>query len=182
MKRVVTAIGADGKSHIERADEPTRILRLDRLPGLEFAEIWATDAPFTPSTPCDDITTTMQSLVPTAHGTRFRIVTLPPDHTVLSALSQPETALELLGDLRKQAPGIGDAGDPHDPAMHVTPTLDYGIVLSGEVTLEMDSGESVLMRCGDCIVQQGTKHAWRNRTEKPVVIAFVMVGAASAPV
>jgi mannose-6-phosphate isomerase-like protein (cupin superfamily) len=179
MKRIVTAIGPDGSSHILRNDAPARVMRLSGLPGLEFAEIWATDSPFDPAAPGVDITPTISSLVPGCDGTRFRIVTLPPDSDVAAALSQPDAAWNVLAEFRAQAPGIADAGELHDPAMHATPTLDYGVVLSGEVILEMDSGETVLMHAGDCVVQRAAKHAWRNRSEKPVVIAFIMIGPSS---
>jgi mannose-6-phosphate isomerase-like protein (cupin superfamily) len=159
--------------------EPARALRLKKLPDLEFTEIWATDGPVDLSTPGDDITPSLSSLVPPAGGTRFRIVTLPPDRELARVLSNPQDAWDMLAEFREGAPGIADSGELHDPAMHVTPTLDYGVVLSGEVLLELDSGESTLMKAGDCVVQQGAKHAWRNRSESPCVIAFVMVGPRS---
>lgn len=180
MKRIVTAVGPDGKSHIVRDGEPSRVMRLAGLPGLEFAEVWATEETPHLSVPLVDVVDRVDSLVPGEKGTRFRIVTLPPDRVVAQALSRPEDAWEILSEFRRKAPGIADAGELQDPAMHVTPTLDYGVVVSGEVTLEMDSGESVEMRAGDCVVQQGAKHAWRNRSEQPCVIAFVMIGAKGA--
>jgi uncharacterized cupin superfamily protein len=60
--------------------------------------------------------------------------------------------------------------------MHRTRTLDYAIVLSGEIHAVLDEGE-VLLRAGDVLVQQGTNHAWSNRTNKPAVIAFVLIDA-----
>jgi mannose-6-phosphate isomerase-like protein (cupin superfamily) len=177
MNRIVTAIGPDGRSHIVMHESPTRVMRLEKLPGLEFAEVWATDGPTDLSSPHGDSTPSIPSLVPELGGTRFRIVTLPPDRELLTALTNPTDAMEILTEFRAQAPGIADAGELHDPAMHATPTLDYGVVLSGEVLLELDSGESALMRAGDCVVQLGAKHAWRNRSDHPVVLAFVMIGA-----
>ena len=178
MKRIVTAIGPDGRSHIVSEGQPARVMRLSKLPGLEFAEMWATEeTPDLAATP-DDITPTMASLVPTAGGSRFRIVTLPPDREVAKVLTNPDDAFALIAEFRQKAPGIADAGELHDPAMHATPTVDYGIILSGEVVLELDSGETTLMRAGDCVIQLGAKHAWRNRSDSPCVIAFVMVGAA----
>jgi mannose-6-phosphate isomerase-like protein (cupin superfamily) len=155
---------------------PPRVMRLEKLPNLEFAEMWATEGTPDLASPALDETPTMDSLVPGPEGTRFRIVTLPPDRQLATALSNPEAAWELMTEFRQKAPGIADAGELHDPAMHVTPTLDYGVVLSGEVVLELDSGESALMQAGDCVVQHGAKHAWRNRSDRPCVIAFVMIG------
>jgi len=61
--------------------------------------------------------------------------------------------------------------------MHRTRTLDYAIVLSGEIWAVLDEGE-VLLRAGDCLVQRGTNHAWSNRSDVPCTIAFVLVAAA----
>jgi len=66
------------------------------------------------------------------------------------------------------------------PGMHKTNTVDYAIVLSGEIWAVLDEGE-VLLRAGDCLVQRGTNHAWSNRAEKPCVIAFVLVAAKPLP-
>ena len=63
------------------------------------------------------------------------------------------------------------------PGMHKTKTLDYAIVLAGEIYAVLDEGE-VLLRAGDVLVQQGTNHAWSNRTDKPATIAFVLLDAA----
>ena len=60
---------------------------------------------------------------------------------------------------------------------HRTLSLDYGIVTRGEVYLELDDGEEVLMRQGDVVMQRGTIHAWVNRSEEPATIVFVLIGA-----
>jgi mannose-6-phosphate isomerase-like protein (cupin superfamily) len=60
--------------------------------------------------------------------------------------------------------------------MHMTDTVDYGIVLSGEIWLELDDGAKVHLKPGDCVVQNGTHHAWRNRGSVPCLMAFVMIG------
>ena len=76
--------------------------------------------------------------------------------------------------------GLGNAaasthgkGGRH-PMMHRTETIDYAIVLSGEITMLLDDSE-VLLKAGDVLVQVGTNHAWSNRSHKPCVIAFVLV-------
>ncbi|GGB94705.1 hypothetical protein GCM10011494_11480 [Novosphingobium endophyticum] len=62
--------------------------------------------------------------------------------------------------------------------MHRTNSIDYGIVLSGEIELELDSGEVRTVREGGVIVQRGTNHLWRNATDKPCRIAFILIEAA----
>jgi quercetin dioxygenase-like cupin family protein len=81
-------------------------------------------------------------------------------------------------------PGIGDTSlkimrmpPGAESGMHTSDTIDYGIVLSGEVCLELDDGEEVHLKQGDCVVQNGTRHNWRNRGSEVCVIAFVLTGA-----
>src|SRR5690242_4165780 len=100
MKRVVTTIGDDGKSHIISDGQAPRIMRLAGLPGLEFAEMWATESATDLTDTPQDLTPAMSSLVPGETGTRFRIVTLPPDRAVAAALSDPARAMALIGELR----------------------------------------------------------------------------------
>jgi quercetin dioxygenase-like cupin family protein len=63
------------------------------------------------------------------------------------------------------------------PGMHTTDTVDFEVVLSGEVVLELDDGAEVTLRAGDTVVQNGTRHAWRNRGDVPAVIAVGIIGA-----
>ena len=65
-----------------------------------------------------------------------------------------------------------------DSGMHTTESVDYGVVISGEITLELDDGATVSLKQGDCVVQNDTRHAWRNGSTTPCVMAFVWVGAA----
>jgi len=64
--------------------------------------------------------------------------------------------------------------------MHTTHTVDYAILLDGELWLELDDGETVHLSAGDIVVQQATRHGWRNKGEHPATIAFVMLGAKPA--
>jgi quercetin dioxygenase-like cupin family protein len=61
--------------------------------------------------------------------------------------------------------------------MHRTPSLDYAVVLSGSIVLELDDGVEVALRAGDVLVQRGTIHNWINRGSEPCTIAFVLIGA-----
>jgi quercetin dioxygenase-like cupin family protein len=65
------------------------------------------------------------------------------------------------------------------PVMHETRTLDYVIVLDGEVVMLLDDGAEVHMKAGDLMIQRGTLHGWANRSDKPCRIAFVLVSAAA---
>jgi hypothetical protein len=67
--------------------------------------------------------------------------------------------------------------EPENPGMHTTPTIDYGFVLNVEIWLELDDGKTVHLKEHDVVVQNGARHAWRNKSDKPVTMAFVLIGA-----
>ncbi len=76
----------------------------------------------------------------------------------------------------QKAPGFGETFDLSRPGMHQTHTIDYGIIISGQVYLELDGEEKVLLKTGDSWVQNGTIHAWRNPFDEPCISAVVMIG------
>ena len=67
--------------------------------------------------------------------------------------------------------------EPENPGMHTTDTVDIDVVISGEVDLELDDGSEVHLKAGDCVIQNGTRHAWRNRSDKPAVLFVTLLGA-----
>ena len=69
------------------------------------------------------------------------------------------------------------AGRP--PRMHRTDSIDYGVIISGEIDLELDSGESAHLKAGDTFVQRGTIHNWNNHYAEPCVVAFILIDARS---
>ena len=73
--------------------------------------------------------------------------------------------------------GLADHFEKEDPAMHKTNTVDYAIVYDGEIWMELDNGETLHLRRGDVVVQNGTRHAWRNKGTKPVTMLFFLNGA-----
>ncbi len=176
MKRIVTGHSSEGKSVFLSEGEPPRKVSLSGLPALEFVEIWATDGVPALSVPMGDPTLSMTSFVPDSLGTRFRLVRFPPETEIVHALTAGNP-VEIMREFAEKFPGIGDKLEPQDPAMHTTDTVDYGIVLSGEIWLELDDAAAVHLEPGDCVVQNGTRHGWRNRSTRPCVMAFVLLGA-----
>jgi quercetin dioxygenase-like cupin family protein len=63
---------------------------------------------------------------------------------------------------------------------HTTDTVDYGVVIEGEIVLDLGDGGREVLPAGTCIVQRGTSHAWRNQTTDPALVAFVVIGARRA--
>jgi len=70
--------------------------------------------------------------------------------------------------------------DSDDPHLHTTDTIDYVYIASGSADLELDDGRSELVQSGDCVVQRGTRHAWRVRGPEPLVLVAILIGAARA--
>jgi hypothetical protein len=174
VRRVVTGHDEAGRAVIV-SDGPANAFEIAAVPGTVFHEVWSTD-----STPASidngpDPTGAAPLLPPPPSGTRIRVVDIPPD-SLQNALS-PEEAAVAFAEIG--APEAHGGGGPH-ALMHRTETVDYGIVLSGEVWLMVDDGET-LLRPGDIVVQRGTNHAWSNRTDQQVRMAFVLVDGRLAP-
>jgi quercetin dioxygenase-like cupin family protein len=79
--------------------------------------------------------------------------------------------------LEEKFPGRTQYMEPDNPGMHTTQTVDIGIVLAGDLWLELDDGDEVHLRAGDMVVQNGTRHAWHNKSDQPCTAAFVLIGA-----
>ena len=82
-----------------------------------------------------------------------------------------------MAEVNQKLPGMMDVLEMDNPGMHRTDTVDYLVVLSGEASLELDDGQTVRLSAGDCVVQNGTRHAWRSTSSAPCVMAFALVGA-----
>ena len=67
--------------------------------------------------------------------------------------------------------------DPDDPGMHTTDTIDYVVILGGSAELELDDGRKEVVQTGDCVVQRGTRHAWRVTSDEPLILAATLIGA-----
>jgi quercetin dioxygenase-like cupin family protein len=80
-------------------------------------------------------------------------------------------------ELHQKLPGLAEVLEPDDSGMHTTDTVDFDVVISGEIYLEQDDGSEVLLKAGDCVVQNGTRHAWRNRSAANCVVAVTLLGA-----
>ena len=172
LLRVVTGRNRAGKAVVVQQGVSPRVVTLETLPGLALVEVWATDRSPTLGAAANDITSSMTSFVPGPNGTRFRIVQFP------GASSRPFDQEAFRREYRAKAPGLAETLELEDSGFHTTDSIDYGVVISGEITLELDDGATVRLKQGDCVVQNGTRHAWRNRSATPCVMAFVLIGAA----
>lgn len=171
FKRVVTANDEDGKSYF-LFNGPTETVVVQPGRQLTFYELWETDGPQASNEGTEDAALRPVSHHPPVGGTRFRIVELLPD-----AVQDVEAVSDDFSLIA--APDIQVEG-AEDPTMHRNETVDYNIILSGEVVAVTDRDETVL-RAGDVLVQRGTAHTWHNRSSAPCVFASVMVSAEPHP-
>jgi mannose-6-phosphate isomerase-like protein (cupin superfamily) len=142
---------------------------LEKAGGLQLTELWETRSSPADNSGANEAAEHERRIEPVGGGSVFRIIEYPPDSVRLKTLV-PDSFFPEMG---AQA---ADKAQRRHAGMHRTNTVDYAIVLSGEIYAVLDEGE-VLLRAGDCLVQRGTRHAWSNRTEKPCVIAFVLIAA-----
>ncbi|MEZ5550026.1 MAG: cupin domain-containing protein [Pseudomonadales bacterium] len=106
---------------------------------------------------------------PPPGGTVLRVIDLPPEDP------NPEVRRRQMEESIKQLfPDAQHKGGERHPGMHVTDTVDYAILLEGEIVAIMESGETT-MRAGDILIQRGTNHAWANRSDRIARMAFVLV-------
>jgi hypothetical protein len=174
MRCVVTGQNAEGKS-VFVSDGDVEPLRLTLMPGAEFHRLWGDDAP--PRLPADGTPPGQPGYFPPPGGYRFGFFTLGPESVTLpSDLDFGEAVREL----ETKLPGMMEVAEPENPGMHTTDTIDLDLVFSGEVWLELDDGEELNLHPGDCVVQNGTRHAWHNRSTEPCVIFVTLLGATRA--
>jgi len=165
IRRVVTKLDASGKA-VVMIDERAR-LTAPRPPNYA-ANIWVTDKSLPDFSSTDDRGKAKIGLVPPKSGTAFRIVDFAPE----SQGEQPTDMNHMMKIVGPEAPKKGLP--PRHPMMHRTRTLDYAIILSGEIDMLLDEGE-VHLKAGDVLVQQATNHAWVNRSGKPCRVAFILM-------
>ena len=169
IRRVVTGHNAQGRA-IFISDSPAPAV-FDRGPGATaVTELWETRATPASNAGNDDPTVGQpQRLPPPKNGSKFRVVEYPPIRSGSLRCTAPSHDNKAEGYVR-------DLANKRHPGFHKTDTIDYAIVLSGEIYALMDDGE-MLLKAGDVLIQRGTNHAWSNRTEEPCCIAFVLIDA-----
>ena len=175
FRRVVTGHDADGKAIFLHDGVATNVQRPPRA-GVVSTLFWVTDdTPATLSDNKDNAERTI-GIPPPINGSIFRVVEYAPD-TIVKELPQEQRDWSLD---KTRADSGGDAIQTNAGArhhgMHRTKSIDYAIILSGEIYLMLDDSET-LLKAGDVIVQQATYHAWSNRSTEPCRIAFILIGA-----
>jgi hypothetical protein len=159
LRRVVTGNDQNGRSTVIFDGPPPRT--------ESPAQIWRTGEPSVGASQAADGALAPIRLDVAPHASLFWIVRMPPGHG--TDRLKDEARAQRLADMGASTP------DDHSGVMHATTTIDYVVVLEGEVSLILDDTVVTLSQ-HDCVVQRGTAHAWENRSSEPALLAFVLVG------
>jgi hypothetical protein len=167
IQRIVTDRDAENRSVFAR-DEP---IPVESVLGIQMFNLWGSGDGLPDLVAGDNPGRVFEPFFPGPGGTRFLVVEFPPDDPKADAAT-------LAAAEREQPGGIGGLYEVENPGMHVSDTIDYGFCVEGELYLELDGGAERHITPGTCVVQMGTRHAWRNRSGRPAKMVYFMVGAA----
>lgn len=176
VRRIVTGRSPAGSDTIVEDGPTPAVIRSEGRPGYVLRNIWRTlETPAPVDAP--DRIVDHSGVLPPGRGTVLRVIDMPPEPDDREELRRRYTAMfkETYPDADHTG-GEAAGADVH-PGMHRTKTVDYAIVLHGEITAILDDCETV-MRAGDILIQRGTNHAWSNRSGAMCRIAFVLIDGA----
>jgi mannose-6-phosphate isomerase-like protein (cupin superfamily) len=173
VRRVVIGHDEQGKSIVVSDGTPPLVITNPQRAGYVSTDIWRTHAMPAPivAKP-DEPTLGPRRQLPTEHGTVIRINRVMPEGEDIRRMSPAQSKQMFAALGNEQASTFGKSG--RHPLMHRTQTIDYALVLAGEITCVLDDSE-VLLKAGDVLIQCGTNHAWSNRSNAPCDIAFVLI-------
>ena len=176
-RRIVTGHDRNGQSVFISDTAAPRTTAFRHVPGFVTSLMWETSpGEVIPATPVDP-TVDSQSWVPAPGGTNLMFITFPPDSVMMSPGFDPMAAG---GEYMQVLPGLAEKFEMDNPGMHTTDSIDYGVLLEGEIHLELDNGAVKKLARHDVVVQHGTRHAWRNKSDSPATVLFVLMGARRA--
>lgn len=174
VRRIVTGRSEAGRSVFVSDGAPPVSSKFQHVPGMAVTLAWETPRDTQLPSAGEDPTPASTSRVPGPGGTTLLFVTFPPDSARLAKdFDRAAAGVESL----RLLPGLAEKFEPSAPGMHTTETVDYGVLLEGELTLELDDGAAKDLKVHDVVVQNGTRHAWRNKSSGPATMLFVLIGA-----
>ena len=174
VRRVVLGVRSNGKSGVLSDEAAPRNIAFKTVPGFEATLLWSTAASSEAGSKKAFADPSIEAnFCPGQGESRLMFVTFPPDSVMMRADFDGAAFGAEFGQL---LPGLAETFEPDAPGMHTTDSIDYDVVLNGEITLELDDGQEVLLKQHDVAVQQGNRHAWRNKGDKPATMLFVLMG------
>jgi quercetin dioxygenase-like cupin family protein len=174
IRRVITGHDANGKAIVIEDQFAPAVHANPLRPGHISVDLWRTAAtPHILHATEPDPTGGPKRIHPLPGGTVFRISEIAPETEAVRNISPEQSKAVFAAMGNEQATSAGTAKGRH-PFMHRTESIDYAVVLKGEVTLLLDD-QDVLLKEGDVVIQRGTNHAWSNRSDKPVLMLYVLI-------
>jgi quercetin dioxygenase-like cupin family protein len=179
VRRVVTGHDENGKA-IVISDGPAPFVHVNAVdPEWYSTDIWRTnETPAYIVRAASEPTLGPRRQLPAKRGSVLRINHFPPESAAVGQMDAQASRAAFAALGNEKAATFGKGG--RHPLMHRTQTIDYAIVLSGEITMVLDD-EDVTLRAGDVVVQCGTNHAWSNRSDAPCMVAFVLIDGEFEP-
>jgi len=177
IRRIVTGNNSASKSVVISDGAPPATVEFKQVPGLQAALVWSTEPDTLVGEEVTEPSSLTNSWIPTPGGSKAMVIVFPPDSVMGSPDFDPAAAGR---EYMENLPGLAETFEVEAPGMHRTNSVDYAVVLDGEIFLELDDGEIRQLHKHDLVVQNGTRHAWRNRSDSPATVLFVLVGAARA--
>jgi mannose-6-phosphate isomerase-like protein (cupin superfamily) len=179
VRRVVTGHDENGKA-VVISDGPAPFVHVNAVnPEWYSTDIWRTgEMPARIVAVADEPTLGPRRQMPQKRGSVLRINHFPPESEDVRQMD-PEASRRAFAALGNEKAATFGKGGRH-PLMHRTETIDYAIVLAGEITMVMDDVD-VELKAGDVLVQCGTNHAWSNRSKAPCIVAFVLIDGEFEP-
>lgn len=170
VRRVVTGHDRDGKSIFLMDGHAPNVKEMASMPGLALTDLWETAGAPADNSGNADAGARPVRLEPPKNGSILRIVEFPPDSAWRSDAVNSKAAFDSIGAGHAKDQGHGD------PMMHTTASVDYIIVLKGEIHAVLEKGET-LLKAGDVLIQRGTNHSWSVRGNEPCIIAAILINA-----
>jgi len=171
VRRVVTGLNTQGRARVV-SDALVAGLQAPSLPGSGMHYVWGADQK--ESVPTDGTQGKWTDHFPSADGYRVIYFTMAPK---TAASREKAMTPEEAAEAEDKFPGLHETFDEKDAGMHASVTVDVGVILSGEVELELDDGHVVRLTAGNVVIQNGTNHKWSNPGDTEAAIAFILLGA-----
>ncbi|EYS91620.1 cupin [Cupriavidus sp. SK-4] len=171
IRRVVTGL-LNGKAGIASDVEVPEIV-LALAGGVTTVPLCGAATP--PAVPNSGELAQAPKFSPPPGGYHFSVFSVPPMNEVLAA-EPPADSGKAREEMEREVPGLLELMDPDVPGMHATTSIDFIVVLSGAITLELDSGVATVLHAGDTVIQNGVRHRWLNNGTERAWVAAVVLG------
>lgn len=174
IRRVITGHDENGKAVVIEDRLAPAVHSNPLRPGHISVDLWRTNtSPVMIKKTESDPMIGPRQIHPPARGTVFRIAQIAPETEAFRNMP-PEQARAVFAAMGNESASTAGTKLGRHPFMHRTESVDYAVVLSGEITLLLDD-QNVVLKAGDVVIQRGTNHAWSNRSDTPAMMLYVLI-------